>query len=293
MRAAILLLVALAVPALSQIKREQDPASAISGTAISPSTITITGTGYSIQATNGNVYAKYGVDAATGNFTGALRVVGELNGGAATTSGIFQLGAGPNGFDGARMNLCGSASATCGGTGAFQYFTKGNATADHIWYTDQGGGAAEQMRINGGTLKLMNATPTLQFDNATAGYITANGDLIINIDADINGSNTLRVRGNGGSVELVAVTETGATTLDVNGSAQFGSGATKSTFTATGFWEPISKTRAQIDLLVPTKVGQVIYASDTTLPGLCVSTGTAAAQWRKMESATLGCGTGN
>lgn len=84
-----------------------------------------------------------------------------------------------------------------------------------------------------------------------------------------------------------------ATTLDVNGNAQFGSGAAKSTFTAAGFWEPISKTKAQIDLLVPTKVGQVIYASDTTLPGLCVSTGTLAAQWRKMESATLGCGTNN
>lgn len=84
-----------------------------------------------------------------------------------------------------------------------------------------------------------------------------------------------------------------ATTLDVNGNAQFGSGATKSTFTATGFWEPYSRTKAQIDALVPTKVGQVIYASDTTLPGLCVSTGTAAAQWRKMESATLGCGTNN
>lgn len=84
-----------------------------------------------------------------------------------------------------------------------------------------------------------------------------------------------------------------ATTLDVNGSSQFGSGATKSTFTANGFWEPYSRTRAQIDTLVPTKVGQVIYASDTTLPGLCISTGTAAAQWRKMESATLGCGTNN
>lgn len=65
MRAAILLLVALAVPALSQIKREQDPASAISGTAISPSTVTVSGTGYSIQATNGSLYAKYGVAASS------------------------------------------------------------------------------------------------------------------------------------------------------------------------------------------------------------------------------------
>ncbi len=64
-------------------------------------------------------------------------------------------------------------------------------------------------------------------------------------------------------------------------------------FTSAGFWEPLSKTRAQIDLLVPTKIGQVIFASDTTLPGLCISTGTLAADWRKMESATLGCGTDN
>ena len=84
-----------------------------------------------------------------------------------------------------------------------------------------------------------------------------------------------------------------ATKLDVNGDAQFGSGATKSTFTATGFWEPYSRTKAQIDLLVPTKVGQVIDCTDCTLPGLCRSTGTLAAQWRKMESATLGCGTNN
>ena len=84
-----------------------------------------------------------------------------------------------------------------------------------------------------------------------------------------------------------------ATLLHVDGAAQFGSGDTKSTFTATGFWEPVSKTKAQIDTLVPTKTGQVIYASDTTLPGLCISTGTSAAQWRKMESATLGCGANN
>lgn len=83
------------------------------------------------------------------------------------------------------------------------------------------------------------------------------------------------------------------TQLDVAGNAAFGSGTTKSAFTASGFWEPFSRTRAQIDVLVPTKIGQVIYASDTTLPGLCISTGTAAAQWRKMESATLGCGTNN
>lgn len=85
-----------------------------------------------------------------------------------------------------------------------------------------------------------------------------------------------------------------ATKLDVGGAAQFGSGATKSTFTATGFWQPVAKTRAQVDVLVPA-AGDASYidCTDCTLPGLCRSTGTLVAQWRKVESATVGCGTGN
>ena len=90
---------------------------------------------------------------------------------------------------------------------------------------------------------------------------------------------------NGGGLWLRPKAATGVT---------FGSGADQSTMTASGFWQPLAKTKAQIDALTPTAVGQVIYASDTTLPGLCVSTGTAIAQWRKMEGpAGLGCGTNN
>lgn len=150
----------------------------------------------------------------------------------------------------------------------------------------------------------------------TASSVTSQGNLAMNLNGasigwndgagnirqmlsfgsvfEINGGNAFNTRiGNGGGNTSIGVTTAFPTTLNVEGTAQFGSGAAKSTFTASGFWEPYSRTKAQIDLLVPTKVGQVIYASDTTLPGLCVSTGTAAAQWRKMESATLGCGTNN
>ncbi len=76
-------------------------------------------------------------------------------------------------------------------------------------------------------------------------------------------------------------------------SASFGSGGNRSTFTAAGYWEPISKTRAQIDLLVPTKVGQVIFCSDCTVKNMCVSTGTLVAQWMRSDLSTAGCGTGN
>lgn len=128
---------------------------------------------------------------------------------------------------------------------------------------------------------------------------TANESTMSGHDSD---GSTIRIKFNAGSAVNSYIntganfgigTTSPATVLDVNGNAQFGSGATKSTFTATGFWQPLSQTRAQINTLVPTAVGQVIYASDTTLPGLCISTGTLASQWRKMESATLGCGTNN
>ena len=140
---------------------------------------------------------------------GAMRVVGELNGGAATTSGLFQIGAGPAGFDGARMNMCGSASASCGGTGALQYFTKGNATADHIWYTDQGGGAVENMRLTGGNLQLVNATPILSF-TAEEAHVTSLGGFNFNLDNDSDSTDAFRVKNNGGSAVVFSVDEAGA-----------------------------------------------------------------------------------
>lgn len=69
------------------------------------------------------------------------------------------------------------------------------------------------------------------------------------------------------------------TKLDVNGAAQFGSGVTRSTFTAEGYWLPRSMTTAQLHAAggTPTAVGAVVFNS--TLANLCFSTGTALGQW--------------
>lgn len=60
--------------------------------------------------------------------------------------------------------------------------------------------------------------------------------------------------------------------LDVNGSAQFGAGVTKSTFTAEGYWQPRSMTTAEIQAATPTVIGAVVYNS--ILKNICFSTGT-------------------
>lgn len=60
-----------------------------------------------------------------------------------------------------------------------------------------------------------------------------------------------------------------------------------------GTFKPWPRTKAQICALVPDSVGQYVDCTDCTLPGLCRSTGTAVCQFRKVESATLGCGPNN
>ncbi|OGR78634.1 MAG: hypothetical protein A2X32_05135 [Elusimicrobia bacterium GWC2_64_44] len=68
-----------------------------------------------------------------------------------------------------------------------------------------------------------------------------------------------------------------AATLDVNGTAQFGSGVNKSTFTAEGFWMPRSLDTAALQAASPPSVGAVVFNS--SINDLCVSTGTAVGQW--------------
>jgi len=76
--------------------------------------------------------------------------------------------------------------------------------------------------------------------------------------------------------------------LDVAGSAQFGAGATRSTFTAEGFWQPRAMTTVELQAAAPAAVGLVVRNSDPAVMDLCVSTGTAAGAWALVGTKGLG-----
>jgi len=56
---------------------------------------------------------------------------------------------------------------------------------------------------------------------------------------------------------------------------------------------PWSRTQAQIDTLVPLAAGEIIFCSNCSVLNACISTGTAAGQWARMDLATAGCGSNN
>lgn len=60
-------------------------------------------------------------------------------------------------------------------------------------------------------------------------------------------------------------------------------------------FQPLVRTKAQIDVLVPAYgAGSILVCSDCTIAySLCNATGTLAAQWARAGSSTVGCGTGN
>lgn len=325
MRSLLLALLFSAAPAGAVKLQAGSVRDGVADSAISPSTITATGTGYSIQATNGNVYANgMRIESGTGGIldlatdgTGSL--LHEANSGQLTYKAfrhVYHNHVGMEFFrvnDGGNLGLGTASPATKLHLSSGTFTQDGTFTDAGIKLTNPGNGTLTnitQNTANGAVLvsgtnadlmyrplimgSFSNSNPTKpqaglwwQNDNnfGTKLFLGTSNNFATGI------TNSGFAMDQEGRVGIG--TASPATSLDVNGSAQFGSGADKSTFTATGFWEPISKTRAQVNTLVPTKIGQVIYVSDTTLPGLCVSTGTLAAQWRKMESATLGCGTNN
>ncbi len=76
--------------------------------------------------------------------------------------------------------------------------------------------------------------------------------------------------------------------LDVNGSAQFGAGPSKSTFTAEGFWQPRWMDNAEIQAAVPGVIGVVV--GNSSIKDLCISTGAAAGNWALVGTKGLtGC----
>ena len=236
----------------------------------------------------------------TGN--GTLSFSTAASAGLTTQTPIFITADGRVGIGGNRFNVAPSGSPTAPDGNVLMMFGKGtdDGAMEAILFTGQGSGGpagsgafttSEKIIFhNYPGSKSAIFTPSgssigLVGSGAAASYV---GFFTNNTSA--NPAERMRVHSDG---NVGISTNAPTSTLHVAGSASFGS-IGQSSFTAQGFWEPFSRTKAQIDALTPTKVGQIIYASDTTLPGLCISTGTAVAQWRKMEGpAGLGCGTNN
>ena len=122
-----------------------------------------------------------------------------------------------------------------------------------------------------------NPQATLQ----VAGYALVNSSLTVTGTGVAGTEDLLNVKSgallvrNDGRVGLGAASP--ETTLDVNGSAQFGSGVNKSTFTADGFWMPRSMDTLALQSEPPPAIGVVVFNS--SINDLCVSTGTAVGQW--------------
>lgn len=137
-----------------------------------------------------------------------------------------------------------------------------------------GNASADVFTLNGGTMVVRNNSQAVQI-----GTSTTDGTYILNID----GAN--RRLGIGNSAPTVELDVTGSITA---------SGVVKSTspIVTAGGMRFFARTKAQFDALDPITVGETYVCSDCTEVLLCVSTGTAVAQFQRVDSATAGCGTG-
>lgn len=236
--------------------------------------------------------------------TGTGRIYDELLLGAAATSGIGQIGAGTSLGGGARINMCANASSSCGGTGAFQYFTHGGGDADHIWYTDQGGGTVERMRLRG-SVGLQVApdqvyTSTL---STTDGSLNLYGNLVAKSSITTTGgsfASSLSVTGHlsvvGGLISPAANVPlrpaSGNLILDgasgANVVLRYGGGsATNLTTTLNGGVKIAGYSKATLLGQTPASTGELAFCSDCSPLKLVISTGTSAGNWAAVDGGTF------
>lgn len=138
--------------------------------------------------------------------------------------------------------------------------------------------------------------PVSVANGGTGGTGFANGAVIVSTRAgatDVFDDDSSQLFWNFEDNRLGIGTSNPATLLHISSGTLTIDGNTQLAINAGGTFRPWSRTRAQIDTLAAGAVGEYVHCSDCTLIGLCVSTGTAASQWRKIESSTLGCGTSN
>lgn len=89
---------------------------------------------------------------------------------------------------------------------------------------------------------------------------------------------------------LHLVTGNNQTRMTIETGGDIGIGTTDPTalLEVAGVIETFSRTVAQVQSLTPTAVGQILYCSNCTTPDMCVSTGTAVNQFRRIGT-SLGC----
>ncbi len=133
--------------------------------------------------------------------------------------------------------------------------------------------------------------------NAASMYLY-NASAVNTVKIVTNGDSFFNAAGNVG-----IGTTAPATTLDVNGNAQFGTTA-KSSFTTAGYFQLLKRTKAQLDAVTPA-VGDQVLCSDCAVPyDLCIATGATLSGWRATINSAInttipgtlvskGCGTNN
>lgn len=157
-----------------------------------------------------------------------------------------------------------------------------------------GSGTTKSTITAAGALNL--ATPLTVANGGTGGTGYASGAIIVSTRAgatDILDDDSSQLVWDFDANRLGVGTSNPGTKLHLSSGTLTIDGDTQLAINAGGTTRLWSRTKAQIDSLAAGAVGEYIHCSDCTLIGPCISTGTAASQWRKVESATLGCGTNN
>ena len=122
---------------------------------------------------------------------------------------------------------CTNHKVTVGGTGGLTI----NSTAPTLKITAPADASTALLRMSNATAGWANLDLVPQDNKSRIRFYQTANDSSLYFDSDAAATTRMTILGSG-NVGIGTVIP--ATTLDVNGSAQFGSGATKSTFTATG-----------------------------------------------------------
>lgn len=307
---------------ISQAQTIKQTAQAVTGVPIAPASLTASTITWGDPLTrgvlqaNGAIVSKGSVTVTgAGSFSGTVSVGGDINLQSsalviqpADTVNTYYSGANSQGMSATSGHLLSISQVNDRTKGLTVETTNGNvgigttspATKIHVssgvFLVDGASGDTlrASVQINGSeyydsSIGLKNAS------GGTLGWMMMNGIWGL-------GNNDLSIYDRGSSATRLIIkdttgnvgigTDAPATTLDVNGSAQFGIGATKSTFTAAGMFVPRAATLAQIKAITPAaaELGGYFTCSNCADPyTVCQSTGTTIQGFRLGFAGTAEC----